>query len=78
LAYTTGANLAGFQGVGVMMQKCLPPQQLLLEPGPSLVHARALQAMAALLVGHLDPAGFQQRTQPCSQQPASIAHNGKS
>jgi alanine-glyoxylate transaminase/serine-glyoxylate transaminase/serine-pyruvate transaminase len=38
-----------------MMQKFLPPQRLLLGPGPSLVHPRVLQAMAAPLVGHLDP-----------------------
>ncbi|MBH0197215.1 MAG: alanine--glyoxylate aminotransferase family protein [Nitrospira sp.] len=39
-----------------MMQEFLPPQRLLLGPGPSLVHARVLQAMTAPLVGHLDPA----------------------
>jgi alanine-glyoxylate transaminase/serine-glyoxylate transaminase/serine-pyruvate transaminase len=38
-----------------MMQEFLPPRRLLLGPGPSLVHPRVLQAMAAPLVGHLDP-----------------------
>jgi alanine-glyoxylate transaminase/serine-glyoxylate transaminase/serine-pyruvate transaminase len=33
-----------------------PPARLLLGPGPSLVHPRVLRAMAAPLVGHLDPA----------------------
>jgi alanine-glyoxylate transaminase/serine-glyoxylate transaminase/serine-pyruvate transaminase len=33
-----------------------PPDRLLLGPGPSMVHPRVLQAMAAPLVGHLDPA----------------------
>ncbi len=32
-----------------------PPQRLLLGPGPSDVHPRVLRAMAASLVGHLDP-----------------------
>ncbi len=35
------------------------PARLLLGPGPSLVHPRVLQAMAAPLVGHLDPAFLQ-------------------
>jgi len=34
----------------------VPPARLLLGPGPSLVHPRVLAAMAAPLVGHLDPA----------------------
>lgn len=33
-----------------------PPHRLLLGPGPSDVHPRVLRAMAAPLVGHLDPA----------------------
>jgi alanine-glyoxylate transaminase / serine-glyoxylate transaminase / serine-pyruvate transaminase len=33
-----------------------PPSRLLLGPGPSMVHARVLAAMAQPLVGHLDPA----------------------
>ncbi len=33
-----------------------PPARLLLGPGPSLVHPRVLAAMAAPLLGHLDPA----------------------
>jgi alanine-glyoxylate transaminase / serine-glyoxylate transaminase / serine-pyruvate transaminase len=33
-----------------------PPYRLLLGPGPSDVHPRVLRAMAAPLVGHLDPA----------------------
>jgi len=40
----------------VIVQEFLPPQRLLLGPGPSLVHPRVLQAMAVPLVGHLDPA----------------------
>lgn len=32
-----------------------PPDRLLLGPGPSMVHARVLQAMSTPLVGHLDP-----------------------
>jgi alanine-glyoxylate transaminase/serine-glyoxylate transaminase/serine-pyruvate transaminase len=32
-----------------------PPERLLLGPGPSNVHPRVLRAMAAPLVGHLDP-----------------------
>ena len=32
-----------------------PSPRLLLGPGPSLVHARVLRAMATPLVGHLDP-----------------------
>jgi alanine-glyoxylate transaminase / serine-glyoxylate transaminase / serine-pyruvate transaminase len=38
------------------MHPFLPPTRLLLGPGPSMVHPRVLQAMAAPLVGHLDPA----------------------
>ncbi len=34
----------------------VPPPRLLLGPGPSLVHPRVLRAMAAPLLGHLDPA----------------------
>lgn len=59
-----------------MMQEFLPPQRLLLGPGPSLMHARVLQAMGAPLGGHLDSAVFQQRA-PRTQEPASIAHLGK-
>ncbi len=33
-----------------------PPARLLLGPGPSEVHPRVLRAMAAPLLGHLDPA----------------------
>jgi alanine-glyoxylate transaminase/serine-glyoxylate transaminase/serine-pyruvate transaminase len=33
-----------------------PPHRLLLGPGPSDVHPRVLRAMAAPLIGHLDPA----------------------
>ena len=33
-----------------------PPQRILMGPGPSDVHARVLQAMAAPILGHLDPA----------------------
>ena len=77
MAYTTGANHARFQGVGDMMQEFPPPQRLLLGPGPSLMHARVLQAMGAPLVGHLNAAVFQQRAQPRTQEPASIAHMGK-
>ena len=33
-----------------------PPARLLLGPGPSQVHPRVLRAMAAPLLGHLDPA----------------------
>lgn len=32
-----------------------PPQRILLGPGPSMAHPRVLRAMAAPLVGHLDP-----------------------
>lgn len=38
------------------MHPFIPPTRLLLGPGPSMVHPRVLQAMAAPLVGHLDPA----------------------
>src|SRR5512135_2188403 len=31
------------------------PARILLGPGPSMVHPRVLRAMAAPLVGHLDP-----------------------
>ncbi len=34
----------------------IPPARLLLGPGPSMVHPRVLAAMAAPLLGHLDPA----------------------
>lgn len=33
-----------------------PPQRILLGPGPSTVHPRVLRAMAAPMIGHLDPA----------------------
>ena len=35
--------------------KLAPPSRLLLGPGPSPVHPRVLQALAAPTVGHLDP-----------------------
>jgi len=38
------------------MHEFLPPQRLLLGPGPSQVHPRVLRALATPLVGHLDPA----------------------
>lgn len=38
------------------MHEFLPPQRLLLGPGPSMVHPRVLRALATPLVGHLDPA----------------------
>ena len=38
------------------MHEFLPPQRLLLGPGPSLVHPRVLRALATPLLGHLDPA----------------------
>ena len=34
----------------------VPPQRLLLGPGPSMVHPRVLRAMSTPLIGHLDPA----------------------
>ncbi|MDE3225986.1 MAG: alanine--glyoxylate aminotransferase family protein [Nitrospirota bacterium] len=37
----------------------MPSPRLLLGPGPSLVHPRVLRAMAAPLLGHLDPAFLQ-------------------
>lgn len=33
----------------------VPPSRLLMGPGPSAIHPRVLQAMAAPTVGHLDP-----------------------
>ena len=36
-----------------------PPQRILLGPGPSMVHPRVLRAMAAPVIGHLDPAFLQ-------------------
>lgn len=36
-------------------QEFNPPQRLLMGPGPSNAHPRVLQAMAAPLLGHLDP-----------------------
>ena len=38
------------------MHEFVPPQRLLLGPGPSMVHPRVLQAMSVPLLGHLDPA----------------------
>src|SRR5438034_10276995 len=35
-----------------------PPERSLMGPGPSAVNARVLQAMAAPVIGHLDPATF--------------------
>src|SRR5262245_8124847 len=42
-----------------------PPERILLGPGPSMAHPRVLRAMAAPLVGHLDPYFLQimERTQ---------------
>src|SRR5258706_15062305 len=37
-------------------EKLQPPKRLLLGPGPSPVEDRILQAMAAPVLGHLDPA----------------------
>ena len=37
----------------------MPPPRLLLGPGPSLVNPRVLRAVAAPLLGHLDPAFLQ-------------------
>ena len=39
----------------VPYQELKPPQRVLLGPGPSNVHPRVQQAMAAPLLGHLDP-----------------------
>ena len=39
----------------VSYQHLNPPQRILLGPGPSNVHPRVQQAMAAPMVGHLDP-----------------------
>src|SRR6266545_5629970 len=41
------------------MHEFMPPQRLLLGPGPSMVHPRVLRAMSAPLLGHLDPAFLQ-------------------
>ncbi len=38
------------------VQNFTPPSRLLLGPGPSMVHPRVLRALAAPLLGHLDPA----------------------
>lgn len=37
------------------MDEFVPPPRLLLGPGPSMVHPRVLKALAAPLLGHLDP-----------------------
>jgi alanine-glyoxylate transaminase/serine-glyoxylate transaminase/serine-pyruvate transaminase len=37
------------------MHQNYPPQRILMAPGPSNVHPRVLQALAAPLVGHKDP-----------------------
>jgi alanine-glyoxylate transaminase/serine-glyoxylate transaminase/serine-pyruvate transaminase len=42
--------------VPVVPGEFAPPARLLLGPGPSEVHPRVLRAMAAPLLGHLDPA----------------------
>jgi alanine-glyoxylate transaminase / serine-glyoxylate transaminase / serine-pyruvate transaminase len=47
-------SLPDMQG-HTLMHDFLPPPRLLLGPGPSTVHPRVLQAMAAPLLGHLDP-----------------------
>jgi alanine-glyoxylate transaminase/serine-glyoxylate transaminase/serine-pyruvate transaminase len=33
----------------------MPPNRILLGPGPSMTHPRVLQALAAPTIGHLDP-----------------------
>src|SRR5439155_1743042 len=33
----------------------VPPQRILMGPGPSQIHPRVLQALSASTVGHLDP-----------------------
>lgn len=38
-----------------VVSELVPPQRLLLGPGPSLVHPRVLRAMSTPLLGHLDP-----------------------
>jgi alanine-glyoxylate transaminase/serine-glyoxylate transaminase/serine-pyruvate transaminase len=38
------------------VDELVPPDRLLMGPGPSEVHPRVLRAMATPLVGHLDPA----------------------
>ena len=38
------------------MESFLPPNRLLMGPGPSVVHPRILNAMAKSTIGHLDPA----------------------
>ena len=35
-----------------------PPERFLMGPGPSAVNPRVLRAMAAPVIGHLDPATF--------------------
>lgn len=37
------------------VSELVPPQRLLLGPGPSMVHPRVLRAMSTPLLGHLDP-----------------------
>ena len=41
----------GKQAIG----EILPPQRLMLTPGPSCVEPRVYRAMAAPIVGHMDP-----------------------
>jgi alanine-glyoxylate transaminase/serine-glyoxylate transaminase/serine-pyruvate transaminase len=38
-----------------IVPELVPPQRLLLGPGPSMVHPRVLRAMSTPLLGHLDP-----------------------
>ena len=38
-----------------MFGELLPPQRLMLTPGPSCVDPRVYRAMAAPIVGHMDP-----------------------
>src|SRR5271154_1494475 len=38
-----------------MIGELLPPNRLLLTPGPSSMHPRVYRAMAAPIVGHMDP-----------------------
>lgn len=42
-----------------MLKELLPPDRILMGPGPSNVHPHVLKAMATPLLGHLDPAFLQ-------------------
>jgi len=37
------------------MKKFLPPERILLGPGPSNIYPEVLEAMSRSTVGHLDP-----------------------